>query len=51
VLPLTRPLARTVLLRWLSRRVVATVTGPRPAGPPTRQRPGPDSVVQGEVVD
>jgi UPF0716 protein FxsA len=46
VLPVTRPLARGLLTRWLSRRVVTTVTGPR-----TRQRPGPDSVVQGEVVD
>src|SRR4051794_29769140 len=51
VLPLTRPLARAVLLRWLSRRVVATVTGPGTTNPRTRQRPGPDSVVQGEVVD
>src|SRR4051794_39629998 len=56
VLPLTRPLARAVLLRWLSRRVVATVTGPRTTDPGTtdprtRQRPGPGSVVQGEVVD
>jgi UPF0716 protein FxsA len=56
VLPLTRPLARAVLLRWLSRRVVATVTGPRTTNPGTtdprtRQRPGPGSVVQGEVVD
>jgi UPF0716 protein FxsA len=46
VLPVTRPVARVLLVRWLSRTVVATVTGPR-----TRQRPGPDSVVQGEVVD
>ncbi|MGZ4494512.1 MAG: FxsA family protein [Nocardioides sp.] len=46
ILPLTRPLARRVLARVVTRRLA----GP-PAGPRTRQRPGPDDVVQGEVVD
>jgi UPF0716 protein FxsA len=48
ILPFTRPLARGVLTRVISRKVVVVGgTGPR-----TRQRPGPDeSVVQGEVVD
>lgn len=48
ILPLTRPLARRVLTRVISRRLVVVGRG----GPRTRQRPGPDeSVVQGEVVD
>ena len=59
VLPLTRPLARRALTRFLTRRLVAAAS-PAPvrgtaAGSPgaarTRQSPGPDSVVQGEVVD
>ncbi|MGZ5417838.1 MAG: FxsA family protein [Nocardioides sp.] len=48
ILPTTRPLARGVLTRVISRKFVV-VGG---ASPRTRQRPGPDeSVVQGEVVD
>src|SRR3954462_6606709 len=47
VLPVTRPLARGVLARYLSRKFLG---GPRDPG--TRQRPGhQESVVQGEVVD
>jgi UPF0716 protein FxsA len=48
VLPPTRPVARAALTRYLTRRLL---TGPTGAGPRTRRRPGPDSVVQGEVVD
>ena len=57
VLPFTRPVARTALTRFLTRRFLS---GPGAPGFPasgvgalgrTRQRPGPDSVVQGEVVD
>jgi UPF0716 protein FxsA len=50
VLPVTRPLARRVLARFLTRKLQAGSRGPR-GGARTRQRPGPDSVVQGEVVD
>jgi UPF0716 protein FxsA len=48
VLPFTRPLARAALTRFLTRRFLA---GPVAADPRTRQRPGPESVVRGEVVD
>jgi UPF0716 protein FxsA len=57
VLPFTRPVARTALTRFLTRKFLS---GPGTPGFPTsgggahgqaRQRPGPDSVVQGEVVD
>jgi UPF0716 protein FxsA len=65
VLPFTRPLVRGVLVRFLTRRLLGagTVAMGFPgagaggasaapgAGPRTQQRPGPDSVVQGEVVD
>lgn len=44
VLPFTRPLARRLLTALISRRL-------RNGGSKTRRRPGPDSVVQGEVVD
>ena len=48
ILPMTRPLARGMLTRVISRKLVV-VGGTTPR---TRQRPGPDeSVVQGEVVD
>lgn len=46
VLPLTRPVARRALTGFLTRRLLTT-----PQGPGTRQRPGPDAVVRGEVVD
>jgi UPF0716 protein FxsA len=50
VLPLTRPVARAALTRYLARRMLAA-TGGGSEGPRTRRRPGPDSAVQGEVVD
>jgi UPF0716 protein FxsA len=65
ILPFTRPVARRALTRFLSRRLVGGMLGPvgprpsgasDPSGPTghgtgTRQSPGPDGVVQGEVVD
>ena len=65
VLPFTRPVARQALTRFLTRKLLARsgtsyssgfsaqfTTGPTaPSGDRTRQRPGPDSVVQGEIVD
>ncbi len=60
VLPFTRPLVRGALVRFLTRRFLApgtaTVAGglfdpAGPGAPRTRQRPGPDGVVQGEVID
>jgi UPF0716 protein FxsA len=62
VLPFTRPVARRALTRFLTRRLLAAAAPGPVAGPVagpgagttggrTRRRPGPDSVVQGEVVD
>jgi UPF0716 protein FxsA len=61
VLPVTRPLARATLTRFLTRRFLSGPGAPGfgragsvPSGAErsgTRQRPGPDGVVQGEVVD
>ena len=61
VLPFTRPLVRGALVRFLTRKFLSGPGGsgfPRPgatsaSGSSARaqQRPGPDSVVQGEVVD
>ena len=62
VLPFTRPLVRGALVRFLTRRFLsgpgapgfgrAGATQPGTTQPGrTQQRPGPDSVVQGEVVD
>jgi UPF0716 protein FxsA len=48
VLPFTRPLARAALTRFLTRRFLAGSVG---TGPRARQRPEPESVVRGEVVD
>jgi UPF0716 protein FxsA len=48
VLPFTRPLARAALTRFLTRRFLA---GPVGTGTRARQRPEPESVVRGEVVD
>jgi UPF0716 protein FxsA len=50
--PLTRPLARAVLTRVVTQRLLVGPGGPvgAPGGPQERRRPGPD-VVQGEVVD
>lgn len=51
IVPFTRPLARRVLTRVVSRRLTGAV-GASYAGPRARQRPGTDgSVVRGEVVD
>src|SRR5665811_478663 len=48
VLPFTRPLARRMLTEFITRKFLG---GPKsPTGGRTRQRPGPDSVVQAEVV-
>lgn len=45
ILPVTRPIARTLLTRVVTRRLIG------PAGPAyTAQRPG-DNVVPGEVID
>jgi UPF0716 protein FxsA len=63
VLPVTRPLARRLLTRVLSKKLLAGGTSPFGTyarsgdsgvqGPETRRRPGTDddSVVRGEVVD
>jgi UPF0716 protein FxsA len=61
VLPFTRPLARAALARFLDRKFLSGPGAPgyvrsrRQTGErsdqQTRQRPGPDQVVQGEVVD
>lgn len=58
ILPFTRPLARRVLVGFVTRKLLGDSSGPSSnssgsssRGPRTRQRPGPDSVVQGEVVD
>jgi UPF0716 protein FxsA len=54
VLPFTRPLARTALTRFIARKFLSGPGAPgylRTDDPQTRQRPGPGSVVQGEVVD
>jgi len=45
ILPFTRPLARRLLTEFITKKFLG---GP-PAG--TQQRPGPGSVIQGEVVD
>jgi len=63
ILPFTRPVARRGLTRFLTRKFLSGAGMPDYVGRPpgatasdqegvrTRQRPGPDSVVQGEVVD
>jgi UPF0716 protein FxsA len=51
ILPFTRPLARRALTAVITRKFLGGPGGPAASGPRTRQRPGPDSVVQGEVVD
>lgn len=52
LLPVTRPVARKALTAYIARKFLdgtATVSAGR--GARTRQRPGPDDVVQGEVID
>jgi UPF0716 protein FxsA len=52
ILPFTRPLARRALTAVITRKFLGGPGGPvSGTGGRTRQRPGPDSVVQGEVVD
>ena len=56
ILPVTRPIARAGLTRFLARKFLSGPGAPGFGrtggdGPGTRQRPGPDGVVQGEVVD
>lgn len=53
ILPFTRPLARRALTSFLTRRFLGGPTGPSEQAyrARTRRRPGPDSVVRGEVVD
>jgi UPF0716 protein FxsA len=55
LLPFTRPLARRALTGVIARRFLGgATTGARPGREEdarTRRRPGPDDVVQGEVVD
>jgi UPF0716 protein FxsA len=61
VLPFTRPVARSALTHYLSRRFLSGPGAPgyprsreqsqERSGEQTRRRPGPDQVVQGEVVD
>jgi UPF0716 protein FxsA len=49
ILPFTRPVARRILTGFIARRFLGGPTvGQRGR---TQQHPGPDSVVQGEVVD
>ena len=53
ILPLTRPLARRVLARAISRRLSVTVLGapdPRRGASPDARHPGHEDVVRGEVV-
>lgn len=51
ILPFTRPLARRALTAVITRKFLGGPPGPATSGGRTGQRPGPDSVVQGEVVD
>lgn len=52
LLPFTRPLARRALTALITRKYLRGPPGPSArTGSRTRQRPGPDDVVQGEVVD
>lgn len=51
ILPATRPLARGILARTISRRLNVTVAGPGTHPRPDARHPGHDDVVRGEVVD
>lgn len=50
ILPFTRPLARRALTGVITRRFLGGPAGPA-TGARTHERPGPGSVVQGDVVD
>lgn len=50
ILPVTRPLGRRALARFISSRLAVTTGVGHASGPWTRRRPGPD-VVRGDVVD
>ena len=50
ILPFTRPLARRLLTGFVTRKLLGDNSRPS-SSTRTQQRPGPDSVVQGEVVD
>ena len=59
ILPFTRPAARSALSRFIARRFLEgpgapgyrTRTAAGTSGGRTEQRPGPDDVVRGEVID
>ena len=54
ILPFTRPLARRLLTGFITRKFLGGLAGGPAAGRAggrAQQCPGPDSVVQGEVVD
>ena len=54
ILPVTRPLARTALTGIVTRKLLGAdvrLAGTGPRGSRTRQSPGHDGVVRGEVVD
>lgn len=50
ILPFTRPVARKALTSVVTRKFLGGPGGPSPTAR-TRQDPGPDSVVRGDVVD
>lgn len=50
ILPFTRPLARGLLARFISRKLAGRGVGWE-GEPQTQHRPGPDSVVRGDIVD
>jgi UPF0716 protein FxsA len=50
ILPFTRPVARRLLTEFITRKLLGGSSGGS-GSRRTQQRPGPDSVVQGEVVD
>jgi UPF0716 protein FxsA len=50
ILPFTRPVARRLLTEFITRKLLGGSSGGS-GSHRTQQRPGPGSVVQGEVVD
>lgn len=51
ILPFTRPVARRLLTEFITRKLLGGPRGGARGRTQERQRPGPDSVVRGEVVD